>query len=195
MVTDKSPASILIVSNSGKSMDYFSGLLSGAQFSPVLCAATAGEAKRILVGTPVDIVIINTPLPDDFGVQMALDIAGDNTTGVLLFVKSELYEQVSYRVEDYGILTLQKPNSRQNIIQSLKLLVATKVKLKAMQEKALTLENKMEDIRIINRAKILLIEQYKMSEVQAHRYIEKQAMDTCRKRRDIAENIIRTYEN
>jgi response regulator NasT len=195
MVTDKSPASILIVSNSGKSMDYFSGLLSGAQFSPVLCAVTAGEAKRILVGTPVDIVIINTPLPDDFGVQMALDIAGDNTTGVLLFVKSELYEQVSYRVEDYGILTLQKPNSRQNIIQSLKLLVATKVKLKAMQEKALTLENKMEDIRIINRAKILLIEQYKMSEVQAHRYIEKQAMDTCRKRRDIAENIIRTYEN
>ena len=195
MVTEKSPASVLIVSNPGKSMDYFSELLSGALFSPVLSATTAGEAKRILVGTPVDIVIINTPLSDDFGVQFALDIAGNDTTGVLLFVKSELYEQVSYRVEDFGILTLQKPNTRQNIIQSMKLLVATKVKLKAMQEKALTLENKMEDIRIINRAKILLIEQYKMSEVQAHRYIEKQAMDTCRKRRDIAENIIRTYEN
>lgn len=195
MVTEKSPASVLIVSNSGKSMDYFSDLLSGAQFTPVISATTAGEAKRILVGTPMDIVIINTPLSDDFGIQMALDIANDNTTGVLLFVKSELYEQVSYKVEDYGILTLQKPNSRQNIIQSLKLLIATKAKLKTMQEKALTLENKMEDIRIINRAKILLIEQYKMSEGQAHRYIEKQAMDTCRKRRDIAENIIRTYEN
>ena len=195
MLAEKTPASVLIVSSSVKGIEYFSDLLPDAQFSPVLSAFTAGEAKRILLGAPMDIVIINTPLPDDFGAQTAVDIANHDTTGVLLFVKSELYEQVSYKVEDYGVLTLQKPNSRQTIIQSIKLLVATKAKLKAMQKKAFTLESRMEDIRIINRAKILLIEQHKMSEAQAHRYIEKQAMDTCRKRREIAESIIKMYEN
>ncbi len=195
MVTEKASASVLIVSSPAKSVDYFAGLLPAAQYSPVACASTAGEARRLLVGAPADIVIINTPLADEFGVQMALDIAEKGSSGVLLFVRSELFEQVSFKVEDYGVLTLQKPNSRQNILQALKLLLATRARLKSMQEKTLTLESRMEDIRIINRAKILLIEQYKMSEAQAHRYIEKQAMDTCRKRREIAENIIRTYEN
>ena len=40
----------------------------------------------------------------------------------------------------------------------------------------------------------LLIEQLKMTEPEAHRYIEKQAMDRCVTRRKIAENIILTYK-
>ena len=52
----------------------------------------------------------------------------------------------------------------------------------------------MEEIRIVNRAKWLLISELKMSEEDAHRYIEKQAMDRCITRRAMAESIIRTYK-
>jgi response regulator NasT len=51
----------------------------------------------------------------------------------------------------------------------------------------------MEEIRIVNRAKWLLISELKMTEPQAHRYIEKQAMDRCVPRRTVAEEIIRIY--
>ena len=51
----------------------------------------------------------------------------------------------------------------------------------------------MEEIRQVNRAKWLLIEQLKMTETDAHRYIEKQAMDRCVSRREIAMGIIKTY--
>ena len=51
----------------------------------------------------------------------------------------------------------------------------------------------MEEIRMVNRAKWLLIEQLKMTEQQAHRYIEKQAMDRCITRRAVAEQILATY--
>ena len=44
-----------------------------------------------------------------------------------------------------------------------------------------------------NRAKWLLIEQLKMTEAEAHRHIEKQAMDRCTTRREIALGIIKTY--
>jgi len=195
MLAEKAPTSVLIVSGSAKGAESFANLLQNTQFLPIVSAYSAGEAKRTLISTPIDIIIINTPLPDDFGVQLALDIAKNDTIGILLFVKNELYEQVSCKVEDWGILTLQKPNSKQAIIQSIKLLVATKAKLEVMQKKTSNIESKMEEIRIVNRAKLLLIEQHKMSEAQAHRYIEKQAMDTCVKRREVAENIIRTYEN
>lgn len=81
----------------------------------------------MLVSSAVDIVIINTPLPDDFGVELAIDIS-DAPMGVLLLVKNELFEQVSYRVEDSGVLTLGKPSSRQAVFAAIKLLAAMKHK-------------------------------------------------------------------
>ena len=51
----------------------------------------------------------------------------------------------------------------------------------------------MEEIRIVNRAKWLLISELKMDEQGAHRYIEKQAMDRCISKRIVAEEIMKTY--
>ena len=51
----------------------------------------------------------------------------------------------------------------------------------------------MAEIRLVNKAKWLLISELKMSEPDAHRYVEKQAMDRCVTRRRIAEEIIKTY--
>ena len=51
----------------------------------------------------------------------------------------------------------------------------------------------MEEIRIVNRAKWILIRELKLDEPEAHRYIEKQAMDRCISKRIVAEEIIKTY--
>jgi response regulator NasT len=51
----------------------------------------------------------------------------------------------------------------------------------------------MEEIRLVNRAKWLLIENLKMTESDAHHYIEKQAMDRCCSKKEIALGIIKTY--
>ena len=51
----------------------------------------------------------------------------------------------------------------------------------------------MEEIRLVNRAKWLLISALNMHESDAHRYIEKQAMDRCVSKRQVAEEIIKTY--
>ena len=53
----------------------------------------------------------------------------------------------------------------------------------------------MDEWKIVNRAKWLLIGKLGMSEADAHRYIEKLAMDTRQTRREIADGIIKTYEN
>ena len=68
-------------------------------------------------------------------------------------------------------------------------------KVGALEKEASSLQRKMEEIRLVNRAKLVLMEHLNMSEAQAHRYIEKSAMDSCTKRSEVAETIIRTYEN
>ena len=52
-----------------------------------------------------------------------------------------------------------------------------------------------EEIKLVNRAKSCLMQYLKFSEPQAHRYIEKQAMDTRRTRKDVAKHILSIYEN
>ena len=49
-------------------------------------------------------------------------------------------------------------------------------------------------MRLINRAKCTLIEYLKFTEPQAHRYIEKQAMNNRQTRREVAEKILKTYK-
>ena len=56
-----------------------------------------------------------------------------------------------------------------------------------------TLEEKMEEIRLVNRAKWALIKSCHMTEENAHRYIQKQAMDLCLSKKETAENILKTY--
>ena len=184
---------VLVAGSGDKIFDYISEMLPRTGYEPVLRASDAGEVRRMLLDSPVDIVIINTPLSDDFGVELALDLA-EGATGVMLLVKNELYDQVCYKVEDSGVLTLGKPMSRQGFYSAVKLLTAMTARLSQMEKVNRTLQEKMADIRVVNRAKWLLIEHHHMKEQDAHYFIEKQAMDTRLSRREVAENIIRTYD-
>ena len=184
---------VLLVSSSEKITASLTALLPESLFSPVTVKTDVSGARRFLVENAVDIVIISAPLPDDFGTRLALDICADSTAGVLLLVKAEQYPDINARVSPFGILTLSKPTAPQLFSQSLLLLCGTRERLRRMEQKTASLEEKMEEIRLVNRAKWLLIEQLKMTENEAHRYIEKQAMDRCVTRRVIAENILAMY--
>lgn len=188
--------SVLIVSGSEKAAEYLKGILETHIFDPVTVCSTVGEAERMLIDMPFDIIIVNTPVSDDYGIQFSIE-ANDRyiTSGVLMLVKGEFYDQICSKVESLGILLVSKPSTRQSLVQAIHLLLASKMKIKRLAEKTQTLEAKMKEIRLVNRAKLLLIEQLKMSESDAHRYIEKTAMDRCQKRSEIAEGIIRTYNN
>ena len=95
---------------------------------------------------------------------------------------------------DSGVLTLAKPTSPAMLTQALRWMHAVRERLRRMAAKNTSLEEKMADIRLVNRAKWLLITELSMTEPEAHRYIEKQAMDRCVPRRVIAQQIIQMYE-
>ena len=186
--------SVLLVSASEKSARSIRTLLPENRYGPVVCAADAAGARRRLTERSFDLVIVNSPLPDDFGVLLAQDICERSAMGVLLLVRAEHYPDVQARLSPCGVFVLSKPCTGQIIAQSLTLVCATRERLRRLEKKTASLEEKMEDIRIINRAKWQLIEQLKMTEAQAHRFIEKQAMDRCVSKRAVAEDILSAYK-
>lgn len=194
MAAGKRAYRVLVVGSGDRIYDYIVDSLPKSTYDPILRVNDAGEARRLLLSTSVDILIINTPLTDEFGIDLAADLS-EGTMGILLLVKNELYDQACYKVEDYGVLTLAKPMTRQGFLNAVRLLTALSARLQKMEKRNQTLQEKMTDIRIVNRAKWLLIEHHHMTEKDAHYYIEKQAMDTRLSRREIAESIIRTYDS
>ena len=104
-------------------------------------------------------------------------------------------DEVSSSAGEYGVFTLAKPVQKSAIYSAAKLLGSMCTRLERMEEKNRSLQEKMSDIRAVNRAKWLLIENLNMSEKDAHYYIEKRAMDTRVPRREVAEGIIRTYDS
>lgn len=182
--------SVLVVSAASKFQTSLRELLPVDRYDPLYHVGDVSSARRCLLERQFDIVVISTPLPDEFGSRLALHVADDSGASVLLLVKAEHYPDISARLSPYGILTLQKPTSSQMLLQSFQLLCGTRERLRRMEQKTASIEEKMAEIRLINRAKWLLIEQKGMTESEAHRYIEKQAMDRCVKRKNIAEEII-----
>ena len=63
-----------------------------------------------------------------------------------------------------------------------------------MGEKQATVEEKIQEIRLVNRAKWALIQCLGMTEQAAHRYIEKRAMDERISRREAAMQVLSDYQ-
>ena len=193
MASGKNIYKVLVAGANDKTFALLQTLLPGSSYDSPLRAGSAGAAKRMALDYAVDIAILNAPMRDEFGTQLALDLARDNV-GVLLLVPGESFDGVRDQVEDEGVMTLSKPLTRQTLEMGLHMITALRGKLLQMDRRNRALQEKMADIRTINRAKWLLIEQLRMTESEAHYYIERQAMDTRLSRREVAENIIRSYD-
>ena len=192
MAAGKTKYRVLVAGGNEKLCDLISEILPKNEYEFLLPAKTAGEVRRLTMDRSVDLVILNAPLKDEFGVQLAQDLA-ENNMGVLLLTGSDVSEQVSYRVEQSGVITLAKPTTKQSLYITLRALTALRSKLLQMEQKTKALQQKVADIHTVNHAKWLLIRHDSMTENEAHRFIEKQAMDMRLSRREVAESIIRTY--
>lgn len=186
--------SVLIVSAADAFNSSIRPLFPESKFSPVIFESDVSSARRILLERPFDFVVINSPLPDDSGTRFAIDACASGSSIALLIVRNELYASTYDKVSPHGVYVLPKPTSKPVVSQALDWMIATRFRLKKLEKKSVSIEEKMQEIRSVNHAKWLLIERTNMSESDAHRYIEKQAMDRCVSRQSIAEAIIAEYE-
>jgi len=187
--------SALIISYTPKIVESLTEILMQASVTNITTISNGGEARRMMVEKDFDLYIVNAPLPDEFGDRLALNIASKGISVVILIVKAELYDEISEKVEEYGVITIAKPISKSLFWNALKLAIATHKKIKALHNENTKLIQKIEDIRIIDRAKVVLVSLFSLTEVEAHKYIEKKAMDMRTTRRKVAEEILRTYGN
>lgn len=184
--------SVLLVSSSEAFNQKLQTILPSNEFNNIVIANSVSQAKRILLERDFDIVIINSPLPDEFGTEFAIDLSSGSMTGILQFVKNELCDEIYDKTNQYGVLVVEKPISLKSAYQSIRLICATKEKMSRLKTSStLNLKDKLKEIKIVDTAKLMLIEHKKMTEAEAHRFIEKRAMDFRKSKLECAEDIIK----
>ena len=186
--------SVLIVSAADGFVSAVRSVLPENNCDLVNTAENVSLAKRMLAERDYDFVIINSPLPDDTGINISIDICSNSNSVALLFIRSEFFEEINDKVSRYGVFTLSKPATKMLLTTAIGWMISVRERLRRSEKKALTLEEKMAEIRLVNRAKWLLIDKKKIDEPEAHRYIEKQAMDRCVTKVQIAKEIIDSYD-
>lgn len=187
--------SVLIVSANEKAASALVPMLRNFGHLSIAMAKSASEAKRALMSNEYDLVMINAPLSDEYGFELADVVLRNSMSSCLFIVKSEHFESASAKLEALGGLCISKPVNRLMFIQSLRWIFATRNRLLGLKKENIKLQNKIEEMRIVNRAKFALMQYLSFDEAQAHRYIEKQAMDKRVTKYQIATQIIKTYEN
>ena len=185
--------SVLIVSASEKFNQALPEVFPVSTFSPLNTVSDISAAKRAISERDFDFLIINSPLPDDTGIRFAIDSVSSYNTVVLFLAREEQYTEAYDKLAEHGVFLLQKPISKLVFQVASGWLISARERVRKTERKTLSIEEKMNEIRLVNRAKWLLIREMKMTEPDAHRLIEKQAMDRCVSRRQMAEEIIKTY--
>lgn len=194
MVFSQQCFSVLIVSDSARFNQAITELMPASGYAPIRIVPSVSAAKRAALERVYDFVVLNTPLPDDFGTAFAAAQSGNRQTVVLMLVRSSLQEQIQSQVTDRGVFTLPKPTTRQALQTALQWMGAARERLRRMEEADRSVEDRMREIHRMNRAKWLLIERRGMSESEAHHYLEQQAMEQCVSKRAIVDEILSGLE-
>ena len=181
--------SVLVVTKDSKLSQNMSAMLIPPLFETDVLS-DFNEARRRISERSYNIILVD--YAEGEGSDFATD-ASEGLSTILLLTPPSLFEEVSYRVEGYGIIAITNPFDQFYFYNMIKAAIAVQYKVQVLSSQTTKLKVKMEEIKQVNRAKMLLMQSMQMTEQEAHHYIEKEAMDGGLKKTAVAEKIIRTY--
>lgn len=183
---------VLIISSSRSFTEQLAGFIRDSFNSSVRAVETAYQARSVMDGgsSPFDLAVINVPLPDESGVELAEFIAESTVTGCIVTVKAEKAELLSERLEKSGVPVIPKPLSKTVFYRLAKTVELSLRRSQILYEKLLQLEGRIEEIKTVDKAKFLLMEHKGMTEDEAHSYVEHYAMNKRKKKEQAAREII-----
>ena len=169
-------------------------LLKQAGYGQVVSACSGARARQLVARQTFDLILCNAPLQDETGELFCCDCAARTDAGVVLIVGRERAGEVGERVGHCGGFTVSKPMSQPLFFQAVRMAQIARQRLYTLRRENVELQKKIDEIRLVDRAKCALIQYLQMSEPQAHRYLEKQAMDMRLTRAEVARSVLQTYE-
>ncbi len=192
---DDSLKKALLVTNSEQSARSLSELLTSEGYDEITPVFASYSAEEKASDDGFDVICINAPLPDENGISLSIHFAQTTRASVVIIVPQKNADEVSDLLTQHGVLVIAKPINKHLFHHYLQFADCFRSRMLRVERENERLKHMVDDLRLIDRAKLLLVSCLNMSESQAHRYIEKQAMDLRISKAQVAVQVIQTYEN
>ena len=177
---------ILVVSSNKTASETLLDFLRGSFKCTPKIVESAYQAKTLLDSDIMtELVMINSPLMDESGVEFAEYVTGNTTANCILLIKAEAAEKMGERAEKAGVIIVGKPFSKTVLYQIVRTVDIAFNRSAELYLRNARLEEKINEIQTIDKAKFMLMEYKSMTESEAHAYIEQYAMNK-RKKKSIA---------
>ena len=183
---------IVIFSHSGESLENIS--LAASEYGFGHIAVSDGHGGRDLLSrNSYAMAFVSAPLETEFGLDLAVYAAGRGC-GVIIAAAAKHCGEIAKKIGGTDIFILPKPLNKALLLQTFRYVSIARAQKLGLREENLALENRLRDAKLIDRAKCVLVEYLRISEADAHRQIQKRAMDMRVPLTAIAKDILKTYE-
>lgn len=141
-----------------------------------------------------DLIILDVMMPKQNGLEAAEIISRERLGAVMLLTAYSDVPMIE-QANRAGVLAyLVKPFRQQELQPAIEIAISRYREMMAMEGALETAQDQMESHRLIGRAKRVLIERNGLSDQEAYRRLQAQALATSRPLREIAEAILLTEE-
>ncbi|MDR0531731.1 MAG: ANTAR domain-containing protein [Oscillospiraceae bacterium] len=185
----------LLVSATEKAGQPFRDILAELPDVAVFLCAAPDTALQTAAIQGFDCCIVSAPPRGQPDGAFALTLADATQAQILFLAPRELHNAHAERLRQEGILTLEKPVGRQTLLHTLELMQTVQRRVHLLQTQNRKLEQKLDELKLIHRAKCVLISSLGMSEAQAHKHLERQAMNQRISKYEAALNVLKLYED
>jgi response regulator NasT len=139
------------------------------------------------------LLIVEAGIADPVAIKACHSAVSHPTSSVLFLAdetsfSTEEEKKAREKLLDMGATILVKPLKQSAFTTAIQAADMAHIRLGALKKK-------LDDEKVITRAKLLLMQTLSFTEEEAHKFIEKEAMNSGRTRSDVAYEIIRTYES
>lgn len=185
---------LLIVDDSVKSRAFLTKALLGLNCSVVGEAAEAGEGLHLAHHLRPDLILMAVGLPDLDGITAARQIMEEVPTPIVILTSHRDPETIR-RATEVGVMAyLIKPVRQEELQPAIELAIARFREFMTLRQENADLKRALEERKVIERAKGILMETEGFSEQEAFARIRKMSMDTGKPMGEIARAILLATE-
>ncbi|MBQ5311286.1 MAG: ANTAR domain-containing protein [Oscillospiraceae bacterium] len=183
----------LIICSSEEKMNGYVSLLREAGIEDI-SFSEGDRVRQLVTEKSYDIIISVLPFGQGFGLDSVAYICGNTDSEQVVFSPSKVYDEVCSKTVGLNISILPKnvpPAIAENTVRRA---IEVKKRLDAARSENDILRRRADEDKIVFRAKAVLIEYLKLSENDAHRFIQKRAMDRQTTLAQVAAEVLKTYD-
>ena len=188
------PAKIIIVMQKKDSIRQIQQLLFKSGHQVIHSCQAGNEALLATRSMMPDMVIVNETLSDYQGMDLAQIMIQDQLCGVILLASPAQKAYVEKKMESADFICLSKPIQGVLLEHSVEMLHRTLHHIRKLEQTVIKMKTKMDNRKLIEKAKGLIMEKLEMTETLAYREIQKKSMDTGKNMAEVAEAIICMFQ-